>query len=403
MKIGILRETKLPYDTRVPLTPGQCRLVEEKYPNLKLYVQPSPFRCFSDTAYAREGIRLTDDLSDCDIIFGVKEVVPEQLIPMKTYIFFSHTIKKQEHNKKLLQVILDKGIRLIDYEVLTDNQGIRIIGFGRWAGIIGTYLGIRAYSIRNGLSPVPPLHEAGSLAEMIRIARVYRLPAFKIVITGDGRVGNGAREMMDAFRIRRVAIADFLESSFKVPVYTQLNPGDYNNTKDGSPFIISHFFLHPEKYIGNFQRFCNNTDLLIAAAYWDPAAPVLFTRQQIASDGFRINVIADISCDLNGSVPSTIKTATLSTPYYDYNYVSGMAEPPFSDPSNITVMAVDNLPCGLPVDSSFDFGQALTGKILPLLISGDTDGIIQNGTITSDGQLTKRFEYLQDWVAQTKY
>jgi len=400
MKIGILRETKVPADVRVPLTPGQCRMLEEKFPEVRVYVQPSPFRCFPDSSYSKEGIMLTEDLHACDIIFGVKEVDPDVLIKGKTYFFFSHTIKKQNHNRKLLRAILNSRIRLVDYEMLTDSNGGRIIGFGRWAGLIGSYLGIRAFCIRQGLEPMPPPQKFRRLPDMIKTARVYKLPQLKIAITGDGRVGSGACEMMDAFRIRRVASDEFIEGNFRKPIYTQLGPDKYNRSKDGSPFGLTHFFNHPDEYKSNFSRFCESSDLLIAAAYWDPRAPLLFTGQQLSNPGFRIKVIADISCDLNGSIPSTIQTTTFSEPYYDFNPSTGKVEPPFSDPSNITVMSIDNLPCGLPAEASSDFGQAVIRNILPLLMNGDPDGIIQLATITHNGFLTEPYQYLQEWVTQ---
>jgi len=377
-------------------------MAEEKFQDLKIYVQTSPFRCFSDEAYALEGIQVTEDLSHCDILMGVKGVDPEKLIPGKTYLFFSHTIKKQSHNLKLLKALLKNNNRLVDYEVLTDDRGVRIIGFGRWAGLIGSYLGVRAYCIRRGLSPFQMPFEAGSLAEMIRNARVYRLPPLKIVITGDGRVSSGACEMMDAFRIRRVTPGEFIDGSFKVPVYAQLNPGEYNKTKDGSPFELQHFFNHPEKYKGDFNKYSKSADLLIAAAYWDPRAPKLFMEKDITDPGFRLSVIADISCDLNGSIPSTIQTTSFSDPYYDYDPGTGKACMPFSDPANLTVMAIDNLPCGLPKESSVDFGLAVIKNILPLLIYGDRNGILKRATITFDGELTAPFEYLHGWVTQSE-
>jgi len=152
-KIGIIREGKVPPDFRVPLTPAQCATIKEKYPYVDIVVQPSSIRCFSDSEYIANGIQVQEDLSDCDLIMGVKEVPVDALIPNKKFMFFSHTIKKQSYNKKLLQQILDKKIQLIDYEVLKNKVGKRLIGFGRYAGIVGCYNGFRAFGLKNNLNP----------------------------------------------------------------------------------------------------------------------------------------------------------------------------------------------------------------------------------------------------------
>lgn len=402
MNIGILRETKVPTDTRVPLTPGQCRIIEEKYPDVKIYVQPSPFRCFTDQAYLKEGITISEDLGKCDVLLGVKEVTPSTLLPQKTYLFFSHTVKKQNHNRNLLKALLDKHIRLIDFELLTDNSGARIIGFGRWAGIIGAYLGLGAWCIRTGLPPFTMPSEAGSLTEMLRFARLYKLPQVNIVITGDGRVAGGACELLDAFRVRKLPADEYLKGTFKGPVYTRLSAGEYNRHRNGSPFVLQHFFKNPSEYASNFSKFQYKSDMLIAAAYWDPDAPRLFSIADTTESDFRIRVIADISCDINGSVPTTIRTTSFTNPYFDYNPFTGEAGPPFTNQRNITVMAIDNLPCGLPVESSADFGQYVSGIILPLLLTGDPGGILEKATLTRNGMLTQPFKYLHEWAMQSE-
>ncbi len=400
MKICILRETKKPVDARVPLTPGQCRVVEEKFHDMKIVVQPSTVRCFKDEAYIREGIKVTEDISDCDIFIGVKEVAPQTLIEGKTYLFFSHTIKKQEHNRNLLKTVLDKKITLIDYELLTDANGIRIIGFGRWAGLVGSYLGIRAYCMRYHLQPMPQVSDFASFAEMTAFARTYKLPSMKVVITGDGRVGKGVVEMMDYFRIRRVDTEKFLNESFKHPVYTQLSPGEYNKRKFGE-FYLMHFFSNPHDYEGDFEKYTRVSDVLIASAYWDPRSPVLFTLQEMNQRDFKIRVIADISCDLNGSIPTTIRTSTFDEPYYDVELSTAQIQPAFSGDSNVTVMAIDNLPCGLPAEASADFGQALIRNIFPLFADGDQAGILQRATIAREGRLNPPYAYLDKWINTT--
>ena len=401
MKIGILKETKTPTDNRTPLTPKQCKLIAEEFPGTEVLVQPGNDRCYTDREYADEGIEVTSDLRDCDVLMGVKEVDPIRLIPGKTYFFFSHTIKKQSHNKDLLKAILDKRIRLVDYETLTDSKGVRIIGFGRWAGLVGTYTGIRAMCIRLNLCTLPNPQACGRLEEMMKIASSLHLPPFRTAITGDGRVAGGSEEMMNAFGITKVTVEDYLNRvDFEKPVYVQLDPEKYNQKKSRESFELQHFFSNPAEYESHFGRFCDKTDLLIMAAYWDPKAPVLFTPEQMRDKNFTVKVIADITCDLNGSVPSTIRTTTFQDPYYDYNRFSGMEEPAFSNPENITVMAIDYLPCGLPREASTDFGHNLIKNVLPLLLFGDAENIIKRATIAEGGKLTSNYGYLAEWVNQ---
>jgi len=401
MKIGIIRETKTPPDTRVPLSPAQCRLVEATFPGVRILVQPSDCRCFPNAAYEKEGIQLKNDLGECDILFGVKEVIPGELIPEKTYFFFSHTIKKQKHNKVLLKTVLDKQIRLVDYEILTDKHGARIIGFGRWAGLVGTYIGIRALCKRNRLPELLAPQECHTLNQMKKQASISKLPTVRIALTGDGRVAGGAEEMLTAFKIPKVSIEEYLSGSpIEKPVYVQLGPDQYNRHKSGLPFDLLHFFKAPAEYESSFNRFCNKTDLLITAAYWDPRAPLLFTPEQIGDKNFRIRVIADITCDMNGSLPSSIRTTSFSDPFYDFNRHSLKEAPAFSDPENITVMTIDNLPCGLPEESSEDVGNRLIANVFPLLIEGDHDEILARATIPDKGSRTDSYKYLADWVIE---
>jgi alanine dehydrogenase len=401
MIIGILKETKTPPDSRVPLTPIQCRQIEDEFPGIRVFVQPSNDRCYSDHAYEMEGIHLTNDLSGCDVLMGVKEVKPDLLLSGKTYFFFSHTIKKQPYNKMLLRTVLDKGIRLVDYETLTDGNGIRIIGFGRWAGLVGTYNGLRAWCLRTGIASLVPPETCDGLNVMMKQARNVNLPPLKIALTGDGRVAGGAEEMLGAFGIQKITVEEYLETDpIDRAVYAQLDPSKYNVHKAGIPFNLSDFFIHPEAYASNFSRFLSKTDVLIMAAYWDPKAPVLFTPDEMKSMDFRIRVIADITCDMRGSVPSSIRTTTFDAPFYDYNPATGNEEPAFTNPRHVTVMTIDNLPCGLPREASMDFGYHLMKSVLPLLQGGDSEEIIGRATIAENGKLTSRYAYLGEWVNQ---
>ncbi len=399
MKVGILREGKTPPDKRVPLTPEQCLEVQKKFPNVKIVVQPSPIRSFINEEYITLGIPLQEDLSDCDILLGVKEVKIQDFIPGKIYFFFSHTIKKQEYNRSLLQTALRKKIQLIDYETLTNKKGFRVIGFGRFAGLVGAYSGLRAFGLRNQTFDIKPAHLCTDLEEMLSILDSVKLPPIKIAVTGDGRVANGVLEILNHMKIIRISPEAYLkETKIQKPVFTQLLPINYTKRKNEEPFELRHFFNHPEMYENAFLPFAKVTDILIASAYWDPKAPVLFTANDMKQSDFKIRVISDITCDIEGSIPATKRAATIDNPFYDYNPETEELEELFSSEKNITVQAVDNLPCELPKDASLDFGRNLIDKVFPSLFNEDTDKIIERASIVKNGRLTERFAYLQDFA-----
>jgi len=399
MKVGILREGKTPPDKRVPLTPQQCVEVQETFPNVSIVVQPSAVRSYKDEEYASLGIPLSEDLSDCDVLLGVKEVRIEDFIPGKIYLFFSHTIKKQEYNRKLLQTVLAKNIQLVDYEVLTNKEGFRIIGFGRFAGLVGAYNGFRAFGLKNELFNLKPAHECEDLEEMFWHLDQINLPPLKIALTGDGRVAHGVLEILNHMNVMRVSPEAFLnEQEPEQAIYVQLLPGNYVKRTDGEAFDLMHFFNNPTMYENAFQPFAKATDMLIASAYWDPKAPVLFTADEMREDDFRISVISDITCDIEGSIPSTKRAATIDDPFYDYNLETGELEEAFSNPNHVSVQAVDNLPCELPKDASLDFGRNLIDKVFPSLFGEDVDGVIERASITKAGELTEKFSYLQDFA-----
>lgn len=399
MQIGILREGKMPPDKRVALSPEQCIEVQQKFPNVSIVVQPSSIRSFKDEEYSNLGIRLNENLSDCDILLGVKEVRIQDFIEGKIYLFFSHTIKKQAYNRKLLQVVLEKKIQLVDYEVLTNKEGFRIIGFGRFAGLVGAYNGFRAFGLREKLFKLKPAHQCNDLVEMYSELDNIILPSIKIAVTGDGRVAGGVLEVLEHLKIDRIAPDNFVnEKEIINPVYTQLLPVNYVQRKDESIFDLIHFFNYPEMYKNAFQPFAKTTDILIASAYWHPKAPELFTADEMKQDNFEISIISDITCDIEGSIPSTKKASTIDDPFYDYNPETGDLEIAFSNKKYISVQAVDNLPCELPKDASLDFGRNLIDSVFPSLFGEDEDGIVERGSITKNGKLTERFSYLQDFA-----
>ncbi len=398
LRIGLIREDKVPLDRRVPLAPVSAQYINQSIPKLEIVCQSSAHRAYTDQEYADLGVPVVDDVSHCDLLMGVKEVPIDQLIPQKTYFFFSHTIKKQEYNRELLKAILAKKITLVDYECLTNDTGNRLLAFGRYAGLVGAYNTIWAYGQRYRLYDLKRAKDCFDLDELKSQYSKVSLPPIKIVLTGGGRVAKGAMEVLIGLGIRQVSPAQFLDHDYQGPVFVQLNARDYHQHKEGKTFNRHDFFDHPDNYQGNFLPFAGQADLLIAGAFWDSRAPVLFTPQDALKPDFKIKVIGDITCDIEGSIPSTKRASSIEEPLYDYNASEDIIEQPLTDEANITVMSIDNLPGELPRDASLDFGIDFIQNVLPSLVSTNSDDIIARATITQDGTLTKNFAYLQDFV-----
>lgn len=398
MKIALIREDKVPVDRRVPLIPTQAKQVKEQF-GVEVVAQTSPVRCYEDAAYEAEGIPVVSDVSDCDILLGVKEVPKDNLIPNKTYFYFSHTIKEQPYNRDLLRRMLALNIKMVDYEVLTDEEGARVIAFGRYAGIVGAYNGILTYGKRYNAFDLKPANQCFNMKEMWEEFKKVKLPNVKIVLTGSGRVSQGAAEVLDGMAIRRVTPEELLTQDFEEAVYAQIRTRDYNRKPDGSAFEAQEFYADPSKFEGDFLKYAKVADILIAGAYWDNAAPVLFTREDAQASDFKTRVIADVTCDIEGSIPSTLRPSTIDDPIYDYAPKTGAEVPALSSEENITVMAVDNLPCELPRDASRDFGDMLIQEVLPHLLGKDTEKRIAKATICEGGELTSYFNYLENYVA----
>ena len=397
LKIGVLREEKSPPDKRVPLTPLICAELIRKYPPIEIVVQPSKIRCYEDAEYSAFGVTLQEDLSDCQLLMGVKEVPKDRLQTNKKYFFFSHTIKKQPHNKALMNSLIEKRIQMIDYETLTDKNHNRIIGFGRYAGIVGAYNGILGYGKKYDLFQLKAANICRDRAEMEEELKRVKLPNIKIALTGGGRVANGAIETLSALRIRKVTPEEFLMGSFREPVYCQLNPRDYVERINDHNFDLHDFFKHPEHFQSTFAKYTKVTDIYISAHYWDPGAPKMFELSDMKASDFHVSVIADITCDIDGSVPTTIRSSSIEKPFYGYNIREDKADLPFNK-DTVCIMAVDNLPCELPRDASDDFGKDLMERVLPSIIGEDTEGIIERGSICKDGKLMNNFEYLSDYA-----
>ena len=401
MKIGLLRETKNPPDKRVPLSPEQCAQVQDQYPDVELVVQPSPIRKFQDSEYIACGVKLQEDLSDCDILIGVKEVKIDTLIERKTYLFFSHTFKLQPYNAELLRALLDRKIRLIDYEVIKAPSGRRLIGFGRYAGIVGCYNGFRTFGLKHNLYDLKPAHLCEDRKEMEGELSKVKLPQdSKFVLTGFGRVGHGAREIMSLLPIKEVETEDFLSGEFSRPVFAHLDSKHYNARKSDGGFDRKEFYADGTGYESKFPQYCHKADMYIACHYWAENSPFLFTREDMKDARWKTSVVADVSCDIDGPVAATIKPSTIADPIYGYDRFSEK-ECDYDQEGSIAVMAVDNLPCELPKDASTDFGNELIEHVLPHLLGNDSERIIEKASETDlEGKLMPDFAYLEDYASK---
>jgi saccharopine dehydrogenase (NAD+, L-lysine-forming) len=399
LKVGILRETRNPADRRVPLTPPQIVALEELYPYVEFFVQPSDFRCYSNEEYEYLDIPMKEDLRDCDILMGVKEVDKRTFIPGKTYLFFAHVAKKQSHNLDMFRAMTENKLGFIDFEYLTTDEGQRVVAFGRHAGIVGAYNGLRARGIKTNKFKLKPAYQCHDLDEMwAGLSLIELKPGLKILLTGDGRVTHGAIETMGVANVVQVSPEDYLNREFDVPVFCQIKPEHYTRHKNGLAFNFSHFVKSPGNYESTFLPYASVTDILITGHFWDPRSPVFFTREDMKKPEFRISIIADISCDINGGIPSTLRATTISDPFYAYNPFLETEEPAFSHLTNVTVMSIDNLPGELPRDASLDFGKQLMGSVLHDLLSEIESPMITRATILKAGKLTSRYIYLNDYL-----
>lgn len=398
MKIGIIREGKTPPDSRVTLTPTQCATLTNQ--GYAITVQPSTGRCYTDQAYRDAGITVDEDIMDCDVLIGVKEVPIDQLIDGKTYFFFSHTIKEQAYNQPLLKACVDKGIRLIDYEVLTDDRKARLIAFGRFAGMVGAHNAMWTYAQRIGTFDLPRMNSLEDYAAAKAVYNDTSLPACKIALTGTGRVAGGAAEVLLDMGVKRISPIDFLLNTYDEAVFTQLNSFYYVKRKDGAVFDSAQdFYNNPDQYESDFHHLHGIADIMINGIYWDNDAPAFFTLDDIKKDHWNIKVIADVTCDIAPvtSIPTTIKASTIADPVFGYDRLTDKESAPYQA-NSIDMMTVDNLPNEMPRDASEAFGGMFMDHIIPEL-SKDSSAILERATITVDGGLGKHFDYLSDYLA----
>lgn len=397
MKFGIIKERKNPPDRRVVFSPDELARLKQLYQGLTVKVESSDIRVFSDEDYRNIGVEVADDISDCSVFFGVKEVPIDHLIANKSYFFFSHTLKKQPHNRQLLRALLEKNIDFYDHETLVDAHNHRLIGFGKYAGIVGAYNAIRAFGIKFELFKLPKAATLSGKEALIAHLKRLVLPPLKFVVTGTGKVGSGVKEVLDAIKISEVSVENYLTKNYTQPVYTQIDVLEYNKRKDGNVLDFSDFFNNPQEYVSDFERFTKVSDVYITAHFHANEAPKILTQQMLQANDCKIKVVADISCDVDGSIACTLRSSIIDEPFYGY-LPSENKEVDIFHPAAIVVMAVDNLPCELPRDASEGFGEMFMEHVIPAFFNGDKDGILQRAKMTEKGKLTPRFSYLQDYV-----
>jgi alanine dehydrogenase len=396
LKIGLIREGKVPQDNRVALIPAHCKWIHENMPGVQVFAQHSAGRCFSDREYELAGVTVKEDVSDCDLLLGIKEIPVDMLIPGKTYMFFSHTKKLQSYNQKLIRAIAAEKITLIDYECLEHDDGTRIIGFGFFAGIVGAHNGMMAYGNRTGAFQLGRVGASRTFQQLVHTYFGLRVPPIKIAVTGSGRVAHGLLEIMNLLEIHEVDPDEYPDKRFSYPVYVHLKGADlYRSRKDGS-YNRMEFHEHPDRYSCIFHRYLSQTDILMNGVYWDKNVPRLFEMGDITRPDFHIQTIADVTDDKNGSVPCNLGDSTIDDPVYGVDRQTFAKTAPYL-PGSVDIMAVGNLPNELPRDASRYFGEQLIKFVLPEILK-PTGNLIDRATIMRDGKLNAPFLYMKDYV-----
>ena len=399
MKIALIKETKIPVDNRVALSPKQVADLNKKYPNHQIVVQSSDIRAFSDEEYREQGVSVVNDVSDCDVFFGIKEAKLESLIPNKQYFFFGHFAKMQEYNRPLLQTLMRKGITFCDYEYLVDDNNIRVCAFGWWAGVVGVYYTLRGYGLKYKFYELPKPDLRFTLDKLLDLLTSVDLPKVKLLVTGAGRVSHGAQYVLDSIGAKKLTEEEFLSvDTVDSLSYCFADADRLVKRKDGGAFSWQDFTHNAQEYESDFLRWARQTDILICAHFWSPDAPVYLSEVDLQREDLRIRMIGDVTCDIKGSIKSTVRPATHAEPYFDYNPVTEQEEPAFSSPGNISVMAVDTCPNALAMDTSEYFGEMLIQHVFNPLLNGEPSEVVNRSTILKDGVLTPKYEYLTDFA-----
>lgn len=401
MKIGLIKETKTPIDNRVALTPSQAKMLMECFPDSEIVAETSDVRAYTDDEYKSLGIQVVNDLSDCDVLFGIKEATIDSIIPNKHYFFFGHIAKMQEYNRPLIKAMLNKKITFSDYEYLVDGDGKRVCAFGWWAGVVGVYYTLRGYGLKYRLYELPKPDLRFTIKQLLDSLKSIELPKVKVLVTGAGRVSQGAQYVLNEIGANKIDENEYLSiDNVNALAYCVADVNRLVKRKDGKDFTWSDFSNNATEYESDFIKFAKKTDVLISAHFWAPDAPVYLGEDDLRRDDLRIKMIGDVTCDIMGSIKSTVRSSTHDKPYFDYNPITGKEEEAFSSDNNITVMAVDTCPNALALDASEYFGDMLIEHVFKPMLNDASkcNSVVENATIIRDGKLTPHYQYLEDFA-----
>jgi len=434
-RIGVRREDKNEWERRAPLTPDQVRELKEKY-GIETSIQPSEIRVFLDRQYTQAGARVEESLSACPFVFAIKEIPAEFFEPQKVYAFFSHTIKGQNHNMPMLKKMLELKCTLIDYEKIVDEKGIRLVFFGNFAGFAGMIdtlwaLGRRTH--REGFStPFSAVRRvidySGLEDAKEKIAEIGRrissgglpegLSPMIFGFTGYGHVSRGAQEIFDLLpheTIDPADLASFVEEKGRHRsnvVYKTIFKEEHmvEPIDSGAKFEIHDYFQHPQNYASKFESHVPCLTVLLNCIYWDARYPRLVTKEYLKqlyqpTGKPRLSVIGDLSCDVEGAIQCTVKTTTPGDPVFVYDPVEQTATMGIEGEGPV-VLAVDNLPCELPRESSKFFGEVLM-KFIPGIMEADFSADFQDlklgkplkgAVIAHKGKLAPDYRYMEQFL-----
>lgn len=420
--IGILRETKNKWERRVPLVPAEVKTLVDA--GIAVRVERSPTRAIDEAEFVAAGATMVDDATDCRFIVGVKEVKQAQVKPGQVVMCFSHTIKGQSHNMPLLAHFMAQGSTLIDYEVIVDDAGVRQVAFGRYAGLAGAHETLWTLAHRLAAlghpSPLTGLRHAvdyRDLAEMVAHTRELlaalrkegpaALTPFVIAVTGDGRVSKGALEYFELVG----AIPCTVTEAIKLPVESpddrtlrvmHVYGGDLFVTAGTRRFDFEHYLAHPGRYLNVGSMYLPYCQAVVNGIYWDERFPRILddsTLRRMYRDGTLPPVLGDVSCDIDGGIEWTVMATQNDEPAFVYDPVTRKATVGVTG-EGVAIMAVDNLPCALPRDASFDFSRALIPYIRTFYEATYSDGVtglppaLQNAVVVAGGRLTPRHQGL---------
>lgn len=429
--IGLRHEDKYVMERRAPLTPKHVeRLIKTK--KLDFVVQTSEKRVFTDEEYIKAGAIIARDLKQCSVIFGVKEMPESFFEEDKTYIFFSHVIKGQAYNMPMLRKMMQLKCNLIDYERVMDEQGKRLIFFGRYAGLAGMInslwsLGLRLKDAgyKTPFAQIKQAHHYNSLAEVREAISAVgqeiaekgmpeELRPFTVAFTGYGNVSQGAQEILGLLPVKEISPEKllYLKRRSKLPdnlIYKIIFKEEHlvEPIDKNTEFDLHEYYASPEKFKSSFEKYIPHIDMLINCIYWDSRYPRLVTKDYLEkafTEGTpKLKVIGDISCDVNGSVECTEKGTEIEDPVFVY-HPDTRSHTMGHKGDGILVMAVDILPSELPRDSSAGFADVLINYVKAIadcdfnedFLTLDLPNAIRSALILHRGELTPHFKYLEE-------